>query len=134
LRPYFALIDSNGKHVWVSSQYSYTDVNNKYHTPVSQIQIALRMWPGTTMSEAKISDIKIWRYNKEPDKIPYIAQPGDIITFDHVTQSVFLNGEDFMIEHALGGSFFVLQKGMNSIAALPSDAFNIKLKFRNCYK
>ncbi|WP_182200087.1 distal tail protein Dit [Paraliobacillus salinarum] len=134
LRPYFALIDNKGKHVWVSSEYSYNDVNNNYHTPITQIQIAFRMWPGTEMSEAEIKDIKFWRYKKEPDKVPYIAQPGDIITFDHTSDSVYLNGQNFMKEHAIGGTFFKLKKGDNTLAMLPDGAFNGSLIYRTRYK
>src|SRR5690606_7738348 len=83
-RPYYAQVQKDGKHVWSSSNYVYTDVKEEYLAPITQIQVAIRKWPGDAGDEAKmrIGGIKVWRYNDPPEGLPVMATAGDKIVVD----------------------------------------------------
>ena len=134
IRPYFALIEPNGRYNWVSSSYLYVDEKAEYLTPITQVQVATRMYPATKVSKMSIKDIKVWRYNEEPvdGGVPYIAEPGDRITFDHKTGDALINGEPVSFD--FGSEFFKLQKGPNSIIVSPEQSFETSVRFRERYR
>jgi predicted phage tail component-like protein len=134
IRPYFALIDANGKHVWTSSDYVYTDIQGEYQVPITQIKIAERMFPRTEIALIHVKDIKFWRYNNQPEGIPYLADVGDVITFDHTQNGeVLLNGELFE-DVNFGAEFFKLKPGTNTLIVHPSNSFRVKTRFREPHK
>lgn len=134
IRPYFALIDSSGREDWVASSFIYYDYESKYQTPITQIQVAMRIWPVTERATMRVKDIKFWRYN-EPvsNEVPYIAAPGDVITFDHKTKDILINGEDRMDLKDFGANFFRLKKGENKLIVYPDGAFRTTVKYRERY-
>ncbi|MEN0648920.1 distal tail protein Dit [Caldifermentibacillus hisashii] len=134
IRPYFALIDSSGREDWVASSFIYYDYESKYQTPITQIQVAMRIWPTTERATMRVKDIKFWRYN-EPvsNEVPYIAAPGDVITFDHKTKDILINGEDRMDLKDFGANFFRLKKGENKLIVYPDGAFRTTVKYRERY-
>lgn len=121
LTAYFALVDQNGIHYTRNNQ-TYVDVNNSYMVQVTQIQVALRKWTGTTACPMKVKDIKVWKLNTPgTDQIPYIAVAGDVLTFDHTKALILKNGEPFMSEKDFGATFFRLIPGQTELAVRPSD-------------
>lgn len=67
------------------------------------------------------------------DQTPYIAYPGDIITFDHENADILINGESRMDLKQFGASYFKLIKGENQLVVLPSNSFNVKCSYRPAF-
>ncbi|MGG3821092.1 distal tail protein Dit [Geobacillus thermodenitrificans] len=64
------------------------------------------------------------------DQTPYIAYPGDVITFDHQNSDILLNGESRMDLKQFGASFFKLKPGQNQFVVMPDNNFNVKVRFK----
>jgi predicted phage tail component-like protein len=64
------------------------------------------------------------------DQTPYIAYPGDVITFDHQNSDILLNGESRMDLKQFGASFFKLKPGQNQFVVMPDSSFNVKVRFK----
>ncbi|UYL94202.1 distal tail protein [Geobacillus phage vB_GthS_PT9.1] len=64
------------------------------------------------------------------DQTPYIAYPGDVITFDHKNSDILLNGESRMDLKQFGASFFKLKPGQNQFVVMPDSSFNVKVRFK----
>ncbi len=63
-------------------------------------------------------------------EIPYIAQPGDIITFDHTNNGqIYINGEPYE-DTILGADYFNLKKGINELMVMPTEALITSGKYR----
>ena len=132
-RPYFALIQPDGKHVWVSSSYVYTDYGNEYAAPITQVQVAMRIWPITEQADMTVKDIKVWEMNKQEEKVPYIANAGDKVIFNHQTGELLINGEDRKDIKDFGARYFDLKPGNNTFAILPDNVTGT-VKWRPAYK
>lgn len=135
IRPYFALVRPDGVHDWVRARYVYIDKQNDFGQPITQVQIAFRVWaPATQKADMFIRGIKIWEYNEDPVSLPYLAQPGDKVVFDHKTGDVLINGENRKTEKDFGSSFFDLPPGYTNLYTYPEGAFNTTVKWRPAYK
>lgn len=135
IQPYFALIEPDGKHNWVSGAYFYMDTESKYQAPVTQVQVAFRVYaPVTKPASMWINDIKVWKLNVQPESIPYIANTGDIITFDHSKNELLINGEDRTDLKDFGAQYFKLKKGENQLIVYPSGSFNTSIRYRERFK
>lgn len=132
IRPYFAIIQPDGKHVWVSSQYFYKDAASQYQTPITQIQIAIRKWPETEEAQMRIKDIKVWKFNTQQG-VPYIATAGDVITLDHANEDIRINGESRKDLKDFGASFFSLPPGYTTLYQFPQDTMTTNVKWRDRY-
>lgn len=135
IRPYFALVMPNGSHNYIKSaeRFIWTGLPFPSLLRVSQVQVALRNYAGTSLATMRVKDIKVWRYNPY-EGIPYILDEGDVVTFDHVNDDLLINGEPRNDLKNFGGSFFSLKKGQNTIVVSPQDAFNATVKFRERYR
>ncbi|ANU13460.1 hypothetical protein B481_1991 [Planococcus halocryophilus Or1] len=131
-RPYFAQIQPDGKHVWVSQQWSYRDEALQYMAPIAQVKVAIRKWPGTSTSQAnmRIKGIKFWRYNDPAEGIPYIANQGDKFVIDTGTGIVTLNGEERDDMKDFFSDFFDIEPGMNTLLLQPFDKLSGKVIIR----
>lgn len=131
IRPYFALINSDGKHTWVSGDYVYTDKQNEYQNPITQIQVGMRMYSGTNYGAMRLKDIKFWRYNDTtPEEPKYLVGAGDELTFDNKKGEVLLNGE-YYPDLDFGSDFFTLNQGDNNLIVHPSGAYSVDLAYSN---
>lgn len=128
-RPYFAQVQPNGTHVWISQQWTYRDESKEYLAAITQIKVAIRKWPGSSTSQAKmrIGGIKVWRYNDPAEGLPYIARAGDKITIDAQEGAVFINGELREDLNDWFGDFFDLPKGQTTLLIQPSDKVSGKV-------
>lgn len=134
-RPYFGIKQSNGKHVWVSQNYLYTDKDNLFSNKITQVQIALRRWPGVTEAQLKVSNLKIYRLNDPvSNAIPYIAGAGDKIIIDHEANSILINGEERKDLKDFGAQFFTLPKGTDGIFVYPADKLTGKVTYKERFK
>lgn len=87
------------------------------------------------VTTALVHDIGVWKINSlGENEIPLIGQPGDIITFDHKTADILINGESKKDLKQFGASFFKLKKGLNQLVVMPSNSFNVKCKYRERYR
>ena len=87
-----------------------------------------------TPNEIRIEHIKVTKLNKvEEDQTPYIAYPGDLITFDHKNADILINGESRADLKQLGASFFRLKKDENLLVVSPDDSFDVKCRYRPTY-
>lgn len=135
IQPYFSLVRPDGKHDWVSSAFIYMDTENKYQAPITQVQVAFRVHaPTINPAIMRIDDIKVWKINNLPDSIPYIADVGDIITFDHSKSELLINGEDRTDIKDFGGQYFKLKKGSNQLVVYPGNSFNTSVRYRERFK
>lgn len=129
-RPYFGLVQPNGKHVWVSNNYLYTDIKNEYSAPITHIELAIRKWPGHPEATMRMRDLKVWRLNDQSTGLPSIATAGDIITIDTKESAIYINGEDRKDLKDFGSSFFGVPKGEKTILIQPADKVTGKVTYR----
>lgn len=136
IRPYFALIEPDGTHNWVSSKYVYVDANNDYGQDITQVQIAMRTWaPTNQMAEMYVDDIKVFRINSPADnKVQYIAKAGDTLVIDHNTEEILRNGESIKVAKEYGASFFPLVPGENPIRQYPKGALDTTVKYQERFR
>lgn len=133
-RPYFGVKQANGKYVWVSSSYMYTDAAGSFNAPITQIQIAIRKWAGTTEAAMKVRNLKVYRLNDPGVGLPVIAKAGDKIVIDTTDNSVTINGEDRKDIKDFGASYFTLKKGATALLLNPSDKLTGNVTYRERFK
>lgn len=124
-RPYFGLVQPDGKHVWVASKYLYTDMNNEYNAAITQIVIAIRKWPGTEEATMRIRDLKVWRLNDPVEGLPYLARAGDKIIIDTKEGVTLLNGEQ--IKKDFFSDYFDLEPGQTTLLMQPQEKVSGKV-------
>src|SRR5690606_19280177 len=98
---------------------------------VAQVQVHMAQYGNHTPITGGVYSINIYKINQQQNGIPYIADTGDKITFDHVTGDCFINGEPVPFD--FGADFFKLKKGVNNIAVLPEGVFDTRVKYRERY-
>lgn len=131
---YTSRISQAGRHV-TPLTVTYTDNEKKYAGRLKFVRFSMRTYGNTgTPNEIRIEHIKVTKLNKvEEDQTPYIAYPGDLITFDHKDADILINGESRADLKQLGASFFKLKKGENRLVVSPADSFDVKCRYRPTY-
>src|SRR5690606_3041647 len=132
---YAARITQAGRHVSTITQ-TFADVNNQFAGKLKFVRIDIANYGNTEKpNEAVINRIRVFEHKKvEVDQTPYIAYPGDVITFDHTTNELLLNGEDAKRLKDFGGEYFDLPKGYTALTILPEGAFDTKIRFKPRYR
>ncbi|WP_102335750.1 distal tail protein Dit [Salimicrobium jeotgali] len=136
IRSYFTLIDENGNggHYGTFKGY-YHDVEGKYQTDVTQVQLAMRKWPSEVEAEMYVTDVKVQTYHTEPEGLPYIVEPGDVIEVDHKKAVIRINGEERNdLKFDFGSDYFKLVPGVNNVYIFPGGAFDTEITWRDAYK
>lgn len=133
IRPYFAVINPDGTHDWVRSNYYYEDTAEEFQNPVTQIQVAFRKWPAKTEANMKVKGITAWSFEVEQG-IPYLARAGDRLLFDMDKRNILLNGESIKNEKAFPASYLSLAPGTNQFYTYPEGALNTKMVWSPAYK
>jgi predicted phage tail component-like protein len=115
---------------------SYTDISQSLTGKLKYVQMHFgKFGSSTSATVPRINQLKVTELvQTTEDQTPYIAYPGDIITFDHKDEEMLLNGENVMRLKDFGAKFFELQKGTNEFVVHPSDAFSVSMKFRETFK
>ena len=113
----------------------YTDVANEYQGRLKYVQIHIGKYEGTnTTSLPRINSIRVYRHTSaKADQTPYIVDEGDVITLDHKTNDILLNGESRKDLKNFGGSFFDLKEGDNMVLVSPEDTFETKAIYQERY-
>lgn len=116
-------------------QVDYMDIDDEYQGRLKYVQInILRHKEGTSGNVPRINSIIVKELKEvTEDQTPYIIYAGDLITFDHKDEDIFINGEPLNELKDFGGTFFPLYKGSNELLVYPNDTFHTKVKFRDKY-
>lgn len=131
---YICKVRENGEHHARETRH-FSDDEYLYMDQLAQIQIAITKFGDYEPTQAAVRDLKVWKLNDPSDfEIPYIANQGDRITFDHTNNGeVRINGEPFE-NIIMGSSFFSLKPKTNQLVVQPNNSFNTSLKYRPPYK
>lgn len=126
-------LDPEGKRLTGRHWDSYHDTANQFQEPLAQIGIYIAKAKHYDTFPMRFHGLTAWElFNLEDYQIPYIAEEGDLITFDHVNREALING--YPVQFDFGGDFFELYRGDNSIVVLPENTFGTTLSFRPRYR
>lgn len=129
------IANDGARHVW-NLDTSFMDNAEEFQGRLKYVQIHIGKYSGTPNAYApKINFIRVFKLEEATiDQTPYIANEGDIITFDHKDDEILINGEDRKDLKDFGASFFKLAKGSNQLVVQPSDSFNTSIKYRERFR
>ncbi|WP_078430486.1 phage distal tail protein [Alkalihalobacterium alkalinitrilicum] len=132
---YFAEVDlATGIH---HTTHRRTLNTSEFNQELTQIQLYIAKYTASWGSYDPVNsifeDLKVYRINEESE-IPYIAHEGDVITLDHQTNNILINGESRLDLKDFGASFFALNKGVNHLFTFPEGAYDTKIKWRERFK
>lgn len=115
---------------------TYRDIDNEYTNPLRYVTIYITNYADRLQPlRLRITNVELFEINKaEIDQTPYIIYPGDVITFDHSTEDLLINGEPRMDLKNFGGSFFKLKKGENLLTVTPEGVFTTKVTYRERFR
>lgn len=131
-KAYVAVIDKNGNHIRRYNSDSFNDTLGEYSAEIAQVLVYDAKAKEYVSYDKIMNNIYIGKINQEVG-IPYLAQPGDIITFDHTNNGqILINGEPYE-DNILGADYFALKKGTNELIVMPDGAFNTSGKYRERY-
>ncbi|MUV39483.1 hypothetical protein JNUCC1_03361 [Lentibacillus sp. JNUCC-1] len=131
---YIAKVDPvTGKHHSRRS-VSMPDYEGKYLQSVAQVVVHVAQNGDYQTPVQAIDEVSVYKINLADLGIPYIADAGDTITFDHESDELLINGENFKSRHAFGGQFFELESGNNQLVVHPESSFNASVKYRPRYR
>lgn len=133
---YVSRVANDGARHTRTLEQIYTDNAGEFQGRLKYIQIHIGKFSGTPNAYApKIYSVKVYKLTEVTvDQTPYIARPGDIITFDHKDNEILINGEDRKDLKDFGGRFFKLAKGANQLIVQPSDSFSTSVKYREKFR
>ncbi|WP_200411917.1 distal tail protein Dit [Virgibacillus salexigens] len=128
---YITRVNSSGRHVQTILR-KFIDNENRYAGKLKYVQIHIGKFADTDRAYApKIDHIKVFQLAQVTvDQTRYIADVGDIITFDHVNKEILINGEARNDLKAFGGLFFTLKKGENQLITHPANSFRTTGRYR----
>ncbi len=122
----------------VDNEWRRTIESNQSTQEVSQIQLSFQKFFDSNEEDMKVLLMRCYKLN-DVQGIPYIAQPGDMITFDHRDKQPYdpeirINGELRNDLKDFGATPFSLKPGENTLALLPENALQGTLRYRPAYK
>src|SRR5699024_2717522 len=102
----------NSRHQ-VNVDRTYSASAGQYAGNMKHFEVCIGNWQDRPRTfRTRINYVNVYELRQETvDQTPYIAKPGDIITFDHTTEDILLNGEDATEHKDFGADYFKLQKG-----------------------
>lgn len=112
----------------------WTDHDGIVTDEITQVRIYMAQFADKPAARMAVHDIKIWRLEEKQDEVPYIADEGDIITFDHKEKLILLNGEPRKDLKDFGASYFTLKPGENQLIVMPENSFDVKCRYRERFK
>lgn len=126
----------NGIHQDVITR-SYIDSSERWLGRLKFVQIYIRTFQDRREPYlARVNRLDIYRLSQEVEEyqVPYIADYGDIITFDHRNDEILINGESRKDIKDFGGQYFTLKKGDNELVVHPSDSFRVIARYRETHR
>lgn len=133
-KAYFAMVGpATGRH-HTRRQVSWTDTEGLFSWEVAQVVVHVGQYGAHPVPAHGVYSISVFKINQQSDAIPYIAQPGDVVTFDHRGMGeLLINGESFKHRKDFGGRYFKLKPGQNTLALMPDGVSGI-VKWRDAFK
>lgn len=133
-RAYVAEIDSEtGEHNGRHTARPFFDSLGNYQAKIAQVLVYDAKAKNYTPYSKLMNNIYVGKINQQIG-IPYIADVGDIITFNHQEKLLLINGEPRKDLKDFGARYFQLQKGENTLIVHPPDSFNVTCKYRERFK
>ncbi len=132
---YVARILGDGTHMNPLTQ-TWTTVNDAHRGQLKYVGIFIEKHGSTPSPHTnRIDYIRAYSLSQiTVDQTPYIAYPGDVITFNHKTKDILINGIDRTDLKAFGARYFSLEKGKNLLTLLPQGAFNASVTLKERFK
>lgn len=122
-----------GWHAGISGQT--VDTKLEAAAPIAQVQVNFWQYGTRPTTRMDVNDIKFFRIDENPEAVPFIADAGDQITFDHVSGNVYKNGININHESAFVSRNFTLPPGDNVIIAEPEEAIDhINVRWRDTWR
>ena len=134
---YIAIYDTKTKQYRVEWRGKFIDSGNDYQDPLASIQIHLGAYKGFQwIEDIAIHRVTVYKINPIPAEtgVPFIAQAGDTIVFDHVNENLLINGESRVDLKDFAGEYFSLKSNLNDLYVYPEGAFRTKARYRERYK
>ncbi|UYL94140.1 distal tail protein [Geobacillus phage vB_GthS_PK5.2] len=128
---YVARVLGDGSHMNPLSA-SWTVFEDQFRGRLRYVGIFIDKYGDTASPHTnRIDYVRVHALTQETsDRTPYIVRQGDIITFNHQTKEIRINGEDRKDLKDFGAKFFKLKKGENRFVVMPSNAFLVKVRYR----
>lgn len=125
---------TDGRHHGRLNSQPFIDNFGHYLAEVAQVRVYIAKSKIYNPFPIYFHGGNVWEINDlSNNEIPYIAHPGDIITFDHTNNGqIYINGEPYE-DTILGTDYFTLKKGDNNILAMPDNAFKTSGRYRERY-
>ncbi|WP_096269508.1 distal tail protein Dit [Paucisalibacillus globulus] len=132
---YVARVQEDGNHTGRLNSQPYYDTLGEFQAPVAQVRVYIAKSKSYAPFPMFFHGGNVWEINDlGVNQVPYIADIGDKIVFDHTKNGeVLLNGEPFE-DIDFGSSFFKLEKGTNQLVTQPSNAIKTKVRYRERYR
>ncbi|MED1602597.1 distal tail protein Dit [Alkalihalophilus marmarensis] len=131
---YIAKVDQEtGRHHTIRS-VRWTDADNVFNRNVSQVVVHFGQYGTHRTGAMGVYDLKVDRINQQQAGIPYIAQSDDIITFDHRTNNILINGESRIDLKDFGATYFSLKKGQTPLFVMPEGKLRTRVKWQERFK
>lgn len=131
---YFAMVDRTTKKHHTRRSVTWFDTAGKYIRNVAQVLVHVGVYGNHSPIDCGVYLIRVYKINQQQQlQIPYIANVGDVITFDHQTNDILINGVSRMDLKDFGARFFSLKKGQNIFNVYPTGSFNVKCYYRERY-
>ncbi|UOQ85697.1 distal tail protein Dit [Gracilibacillus salinarum] len=119
---YIAELDENRKH-HTRKFTSFKDNEGLFtDKQLAQVGIHIARWGAADEVRTFVHHLSVSKINSLGNNgVPYIADVGDIITFDHTNNGqVYINGEPYE-DSILGADYFTLKKGDNNLLVMPGS-------------
>lgn len=124
---------TDGRHHGRLNSQPYYDRLGEYSAKVAQVRVYIAKARHYEPFPMYFHGGNVWEiHDLDASQIEYIADEGDRIVFDHKTGDCYINGEPVPFD--FGADFFKLKKGVNNLAVLPEDTFDVSIKYRERYK
>ncbi|MED1603058.1 distal tail protein Dit [Alkalihalophilus marmarensis] len=131
---YIAKVDQEtGRHHTIRS-VRWTDADNVFNRNVSQVVVHFGQYGTHRTGAMGVYDLKVDRINQQQAGIPYIAQADDVITFDHRTNNILINGESRIDLKDFGATYFSLKKGQTPLFVMPEGKLSTRVKWQERFK
>ncbi|MGX9933382.1 distal tail protein Dit [Virgibacillus salarius] len=134
-KAYFAKVDTTTGRHHTRRFANWVDSQGVFDRTVAQVVVHVGEYKNHLTPSMGVYSLNIFKINQQTDGIPYIADQGDTITFNHEFEEVYINGEyreELLTD--LGVEFFKLSKGKNQLILLPHNKFNVSGYYRERYK
>lgn len=126
--------NENGDLNYRSISKPYYDRTNQFQQSIRQVQIYIAKAKEHKIFDMHMHGLSVFGISDlNALQVPYIADVGDVITFDHVENVLRVNGEPRKDLKDFGGSYFKLKKGINQLVVHPS-VFDVKCKYRERFR